>query len=399
MPAKTSSKKKTKSRVQVTKLKKSRVKPWHVVAALALFIAGGFVVAYSRAAQPLEKQTTTSVSIAYYDNVPVIQVKNGDQVGFTKAPHSIEIDSSGQIYCMPSEGDEGTSRQLAANELAQLRAVANSALNKPANTPPEEATVSARTLFVAQAGQPNPTAIAYSKTSATPANFDKAINALEQACASSGTQRLQRIKKPKLKETNPASANDMISTTPLSHVLNPIGKAYALSGPLTNYAFDLIGLINQQRVRYGLPALQTEGCLNQGAEKISGWNATLNIMVHTTNMANNIGDYCKPNWTKLGENISRNPRQDIRETMFYVCLPTGCAVPADPNTIDYRTISQEGRSYMASPSHRSNILNNEWHRIGAGAYVGDNGYLYTSSWFMVCKLDSNKNPMCGTPGK
>ena len=213
-----------------------------------------------------------------------------------------------------------------------------------------------------------------------------------------GGQRLQRVKKPKIKETNPASTNDDAPiTTPLSNLLNPIGKAYAISGPLTNYAFDLIGLINQQRVRYGLPALQTEGCLNEGAEKISAWNASLNIMQHTANMPNNLGKYCQSNWAGLGEIISRNPRQDIRETMFSVCLPTGCVTPADPNTIDYRTISQEGRSYMASPSHRNVILDGKWHRIGAGAYIGDNGYLFTSGWFMQCTLDSNKNPNCGVP--
>ncbi len=102
---------------------------------------------------------------------------------------------------------------------------------------------------------------------------------------------------------------------------------------------NIIDRTNEQRVRYGLPALEVDPALVASARRHATWMTLNRILRHTR--------------APVAENIAMGQRS-----------------------------SQEAvGDWMRSPGHRANILNRRYRRMGAAAYRTPEGTIYWCQQF------------------
>ena len=107
---------------------------------------------------------------------------------------------------------------------------------------------------------------------------------------------------------------------------------------------DLTAMTNADRRAHGLPALATANDLQSLAQSRANEMARSGKLAHTTNLGSKVSG-----WKRLGENVGRGP-----------------------NLRDIQT------AFMASPSHRENILDPDFTQLGVGVTWDGREYFYVA---------------------
>jgi hypothetical protein len=114
-----------------------------------------------------------------------------------------------------------------------------------------------------------------------------------------------------------------------------------------NTTADLTAMTNADRSRVGLRPLATAGDLQSLAQSRANEMARSGRLAHTTNLGSKVSG-----WKRLGENVGRGP--DLR---------------------DIQT------AFMASPSHRENIVDPGFTQLGVGVTWDGKEYFYVAVIF------------------
>jgi hypothetical protein len=114
-------------------------------------------------------------------------------------------------------------------------------------------------------------------------------------------------------------------------------------------AQDLTAMTNADRVSRGLRALSTAGDLQSFAQQRADEMARSKRLAHTVGLGTKISG-----WRRLGENVGRGP-----------------------------TLQEIQTAFMASPSHRENILDPDFTQIGVGVTFDGKDYLYVAVIFRL----------------
>lgn len=108
--------------------------------------------------------------------------------------------------------------------------------------------------------------------------------------------------------------------------------------------FAFVGAINAQRQAHGLPALTMLGSMQQAARWWTDELVRGSYLAHAPNIATGLPS----NWRRAGENAGRGA-----------------------------TVQSLMAAFMASPSHRANILDPDFTHIGVATVQGTDGRIYT----------------------
>lgn len=133
-----------------------------------------------------------------------------------------------------------------------------------------------------------------------------------------------------------------------------VAALLAIGGPLAlqraqagDTVADLSAMTNADRSAARLRALSTASDLQSLAQSRANDQARNGALAHTTNLGSKVS-----NWKKLGENVGRGPNLRDIETAF-----------------------------MASPSHRENILDPDFSQFGVGVTWDGKEYFYVAVIF------------------
>ncbi|HZI39303.1 MAG TPA: CAP domain-containing protein [Acidimicrobiia bacterium] len=129
----------------------------------------------------------------------------------------------------------------------------------------------------------------------------------------------------------------------LALVGGPLGRGAALAGQVQ----DLTAMTNADRMAQGLRALSTADDLQRVAQSKADEMARTKRLAHSTGLGTKVSG-----WQRLGENVGRGPTLQEIETAF-----------------------------MASPSHRQNILDAGFTQLGVGVAYDGKDYLYVAVIF------------------
>lgn len=110
---------------------------------------------------------------------------------------------------------------------------------------------------------------------------------------------------------------------------------------------DFVARINQERAAQGLATLSVAGDLVAVARSHSGRMAGAGELYHNPNLGGDVA-----NWQTVGENVGRGA-----------------------------SVGELHGAFMASPSHRDNVLDDDWSQIGVGVAVASDGRVYVTEVF------------------
>ena len=140
----------------------------------------------------------------------------------------------------------------------------------------------------------------------------------------------------------------------LRRCLLVVATVLAIGGPLAmpraqagNTVSDLAAMTNADRAAAGLRALATANDLQSLAQSRANEMSRNGALAHTTNLGSKVSG-----WKRLGENVGRGPNLRDIETAF-----------------------------MASPSHRENILEPDFTQFGVGVTWDGKQYFYVAVIF------------------
>jgi hypothetical protein len=111
---------------------------------------------------------------------------------------------------------------------------------------------------------------------------------------------------------------------------------------------QFVARVNEARASAGLPALQVAGDLTAVARRHSERMASQQSLHHNPNLGSDVSG-----WQKVGENVGRGP-----------------------------SVGAIHDAFMASASHRANILGGDWTEVGVGVVVRD-GELWVTQVFRL----------------
>lgn len=144
----------------------------------------------------------------------------------------------------------------------------------------------------------------------------------------------------------------------------------AIGGPLAvqraqagETAADLTAMTNADRAAAGLRALATAGDLQSLAQSRANEMARSGRLQHTSNLGTKVSG-----WKRLGENVGRGPNLRDIETAF-----------------------------MASPSHRENILDPGFTQMGVGVTWDGKEYFYVAVIFRTPSSTASAPPPTSPP--
>lgn len=135
-----------------------------------------------------------------------------------------------------------------------------------------------------------------------------------------------------------------VAVAVLAVVGGPLTPQRALAGQT---AGDLTAMTNADRTAKGFRALSTSSDLQAVAQQRADEMAKSGRLAHTTNLGARL-----TGWKRLGENVGRGPNLSDIETAF-----------------------------MASPSHRENILDPGFSQVGVGVRYDGREFLYVAVIF------------------
>ncbi|HEY0965535.1 MAG TPA: FG-GAP-like repeat-containing protein [Candidatus Saccharimonadales bacterium] len=142
--------------------------------------------------------------------------------------------------------------------------------------------------------------------------------------------------------------------------------AAVIAGLIGPYEKEVVTLTNSARSKAGLRNLQHIECLNTVAERWSKKMASIDKMVHSTQypsetspsmpFTTEISQECGGKWSIVGENIA--------------------AGYSSPSTVF--------NAWMASPSHKANLLRPQFTKTGVGVYRDSDGKHWWTQLFAAC---------------
>jgi uncharacterized protein YkwD len=177
----------------------------------------------------------------------------------------------------------------------------------------------------------------------------KLLQACQQATTTVIRGKTRNVKVPKLSAIKNASVIARIGA-----VLSPKAAAFpAANGAMIDAvtADDQFNRINQARANNGKPAYTRQGCLNDWAYAQAQAMANSGSIYHSADLTVSISKYCSSNWTRVGENVGKGASS-----------------------------SAVFDAFMASPTHKSNILGVSRY-AGTGAYKAPNGTIFIAQEF------------------
>lgn len=128
-------------------------------------------------------------------------------------------------------------------------------------------------------------------------------------------------------------------------LLGGLGLRAAMAGPVQ----DLAAMTNADRVSRNLRALSTADDLARVAQQRADEMTRAKRLAHTQNLGSKVSG-----WQRLGENVGRGP-----------------------------TLQEIQTAFMASPSHRENILDREFTQMGVGVTWDGRDYYYVAVVFRL----------------
>lgn len=145
-----------------------------------------------------------------------------------------------------------------------------------------------------------------------------------------------------------------------------VSQAAVPAGYIGYYETDVVDRVNAARVRNDMGRLQHIECLNTVAQRWSKKMADINQMIHSTyypstsNPSMPVGEQikstCGGTWSSYGENIAAG----------------------------YSTSSSVYNAWMASTTHKANILRPKFTKTGVGSYRDANGKVWWTQVFASC---------------
>jgi len=138
----------------------------------------------------------------------------------------------------------------------------------------------------------------------------------------------------------------VVATTTTTRPPPPAPAAVARSGPARapGAEADVVPLTNRDRSGEGLGSLTRSACLDTVASRYAEQMARSGVLAHNPGAGPAVIG-CQPGAT-WGDNV-------------------GTAAPCDTARLE--------RDWMASPSHRRNIMNGAFRQIGVGAWTDEHG--------------------------
>ncbi|QQS26719.1 hypothetical protein IPM44_03290 [bacterium] len=335
---------------------KYTLKAWYIVAGLALFIAGGFIVAYSQAATETMALEKAEPIVFYQDNdVPVQIEKTNNTPIQQRGPKIIQLSAEGDLYCFNKNSEGGNNRKMNPSEVSGLLTELQSTNINHLSTPiSESGSISSKSITFINPTTKKSVNINLLGPNGTAPGITKAITILEKACATNNKPATRLDIPSRNKSTSyqgPTSANGVAS------YMVGVARAAEYTNYNNDFTFTLLGLIQNARTSRGLPAFVVHSCLNKSAADWSNQMAVrYNTVVQNTgtrpgdfiiwhsNLQAQIPAFCGGGWTSLGENVGWDhasakgiSAQQAAQSMF--------------------------TNYMNSPPHRDQIL-------GRATFVG-----------------------------
>lgn len=342
------------------------LKAWHIVAGLVLFIAGGFIVAYSQAATETIALEKSEPIIFYQDNDTSAQIEKINDVPVqNQGPKIIQLSAEGDLYCFDKNTDNGANRKMSPQEITNLLNELQTAnITQPPTPSAALAGVNAKSITYTNPTTHKAVSINLLQTNESTPSITKAVSSLDKAC-STNNKPTKRLNVP-LRSSRRAVSQNYFSVNQVAARL--VGTAQA-AATQANYASDfsaaLLNLIQSERTKHGLPAFAVHPCLNRsGVDWSSQMAVRYNSVTQSTgtypkdyiiwhsNLAAEIEPFCGKQWTKLGENVGNDSASALGVS----------AAQAAQSMFN---------NYMNSQLHRNQILGNTTY-IGVGSTLTAN---------------------------
>ncbi len=318
MATKKPQKRSNTSKPKVGNLKSFKLKPWHVLSAIALFIVGGFVIAYSRAASDTAQNLNVVPLIQLEDGTGSLIAENQNGVPtYVNGPRSVQLTRDGSLYCFAENADSGVTSRLNSQEVNQLisNLKASGLEQVPVNS--QNPVVDMKFVSFVDPSTNQVTTYNFAGSADTP-GMTKAKSHLEAACQKKASTT-KRKDAPKVlrsveRQQSPTSFN------PVIRQLVGVARAAEAQNYVNTFNFSLIQYAQYQRTSRGLPAYNVMPCL---ANSAANWSLT---MADAANARfNKYGSYldwktliwhsnfsgitsaCGGGYTALGENVGVGP--------------------------------------------------------------------------------------------
>lgn len=343
-------------------------KPWHAIAGLALFIAGGFVVAYSQASSD-SAATKAQLPLIQYEegNGAAVVEREGSSSKLVQGPKTIQLTQTGELFCFSENQDQGATRKLPKPEVTQLLTdLSNAGLTELPAPSGDQAQVQTKLIRYIDPKSGAVVEINLNNVTSGNTSYVKAVSALQAACAKSN-QPTKRQNAPEIEVTTNTPTTMHLPTIQRAIV----GTAHAGSTPdpkitwLNRFNDVLRWNVQNARAQNGLPAYAIEPCLGVSASR---WSTTMatnynnNVaakeskslpLIYHSKVLEVIDAACGPNYTRGGENVG-----------------TGVAMQVSAD----EAAKQMFDAYMASPGHRAAILDPRFNGFNTATIISANGY-------------------------
>ena len=358
---------------------KYKFKPWHAIAGLALFIAGGFVVAYSQASADVAATKAQLPLIQYEEGTGAAVVeKDGNSSKLVQGPKTIQLTQTGELFCFGENQDQGATRRLAKNDASQLLTeLSNSGLTELPAPPENQVQVQTKLIRYIDPKTGEIVGINLNNIAANNTSYTKAVGTLQAACAKNA-QPAKRQNAPEIKvKTNTPTTMHLPA---IQRAIVGTAQAGATPDPkvawLNRYNEVMRWNIQNARKENGLPFYIEEPCLGVSA---SNWSSTMATnynnntaakesrslpIIYHSKLSEAIVPYCGNNWRVLGENVGTAG-----------AMQEGSADVMAKKLFD---------AYMASPGHRANILSPIFNRFNTATLISANGTrVFNTQHFML----------------
>ena len=152
----------------------------------------------------------------------------------------------------------------------------------------------------------------------------------------------------------------VVSALPFERLAGNYSSLYSVSS-LEQTESEIFALVNEQRRRGGLKALEWDDELARLARDYSGKMARGGFFDHHDSEGKTVVERAEhariKDWAKIGENL------------FYC-----------EGTDKFSRLAVRG--WMESPTHKDNILDRDWNRSGIGIYEARDGGIYVTQVFI-----------------
>lgn len=145
-----------------------------------------------------------------------------------------------------------------------------------------------------------------------------------------------------------------------------VSHAAIPAGYIGYYETDIVNRVNTARSNAGVGRLQHIECLNTVAQRWSKKMADINQMTHSTYYPS-----------------TSNPSMPAGEQITKTCGGTW-SIWGENVAAGYSTSSSAYNAWMASPTHKANILRAKFTKTGVGSYRDANGKVWWTQVFATC---------------